>query len=285
MNRIKFGKDIVLFGSIQCPACLAQIKLLNEYFKDKPFEIGYYDLQKKQPPNFLVDKSGSYSMPTWYFPDKNGYGKLIKGVVMPNKFTKYNSFGNVTPQINSLAKYGRNFPNNEGFQIKGSFQDLTKQKWGNILNSGTLGREFGPGNTSNIYSKNYFYAPRMAIPGGDLSTAIETNRQCNIINSNINPVTKAPGLFFDSKKYQDQVPQFGNRYLLMGPAFERNNQYLVKENTFKNLYAGGTQGPLNKPSKVQDKKSYIGQSPVYNPLKIKEGSILELGKNNKIKVH
>ena len=92
-------------------------------------------------------------------------------------------FGNVIPQINTLKMYGKNFPDGQGFKISNSFQEEITKKWGDPLLSGTLGREFGPGNTDKIYDNNYFNNIRMAYPGGDLETTLSLNRACNQYNS------------------------------------------------------------------------------------------------------
>ena len=284
LKKIKIGPSVILFGSSNCPACIAQVKILNDYFLGikKPLNIKYYDLNTKKPPQFLLNPKGNYSMPTWYFPKD---GILIEGIVTPKKFVtlsgKKNAFGNLKtaseinftnnnsemiknsiPQIGVLAKYGKNFPNGKGFEINNSWTNSMKDKWGNIINSGTLGREFGPGNTDKIYSTNYLNDIRMAYPGGDLSETLYSNRNCNIVN---NPVaaTKTAGLLYDSKNLQLSVSNFGNNnnknfYSQMGPAFERNNKYLVNKDTVVKLHGGATQGMHKRPSKVSNELEFIG---------------------------
>jgi len=54
-------------------------------------------------------------------------------------------------------------------------------------------------------------------------------------------------------------------YSQMGPVPEQN--YLLRANTFNNVYAGGGQGEPPRPYQVENPKLYIGQAPVYNPIK------------------
>jgi hypothetical protein len=231
-------------------------------------------------------------MPTWEFPSDK---KLIRGIIFPDEFEKklkkINSFGETDlptrknvpleltiPEIAPLEKYGKNFPNGKGFEIANSWNEVTKKEWGDdITNSGTLGREFGPGNVNKIYSNNYLNNIRMAVPGGDLETALSLNRNCNILNKDI-AKTQSTGLIFDSKN-QQIVPMnnfgnrfiknknnFGNLYNQMGPAFEVGNEYLVDKNTVSNLYGGATQNEPVRPTKVNNNNIYVGQSDNYNPL-------------------
>uniref|UniRef100_A0A6C0I7Y8 Thioredoxin-like fold domain-containing protein n=1 Tax=viral metagenome TaxID=1070528 RepID=A0A6C0I7Y8_9ZZZZ len=277
--------DIILFGDSRCPACVAQIKLLNAYFK-KPLSIKYYDLGKKPPPSFLLDSKKNYSMPTWYFPTINGRGVFIKGIIQPKKFEKYikiskNGFG-IQTNFNQLEKYGKNFDTGGGFKIQNSWENTLTKKWGNPLDSGTLGRELGPG--KNIYSNAYYNDIRMAVPGGDLSEVLYTNRNCNIIN-NPKAATEMTGLIYDSKNPQLVANQFGklknksnfgNLYSQMGPSY--SNEKLINNPNFN----GATQSSDPRPSKVNNKNMYIGQFPTYKPLNVGEGSELVIV-NNKIK--
>jgi hypothetical protein len=331
---VNLGKEAIFFGDSRCPACQAQVKILDDHYKKKgtAMEVMYCDLGKIKPPKQILDKDGSYATPTWYFPNN----PLIKGVISPAQFEKNLKNGkrpwrfgeNKTaaqltfesiPQINSLVKYGKNFPNGKGFEINNSWTDVTKKIWGkDITNSGTLGREFGPKGVDKIYTDKYLNNIRMAVPGGDLETTLSLNRECNIVNKPESK-TNSVGLIFDSKN-QQIVPmnnfgrkknKFGNLYNQMGPAFERGNQYLVDPLTVTNLYGGATQNEPPRPGKVNNPLSYIGQAKEYKPLeyypslnkptnfknkrvskigtktskknKIGEGSVLTV-KNNKIKV-
>jgi len=190
---------------------------------------------------------------------------------------KRNRFGDIVPQLNTLQKYGKNFPDNQGFNVSPSFaEDITK-KWGDPLLSGTLGREFGPGNVNNIYKNDYFNNIRMAYPGGDLETNLSLNRNANMYNKNGNsyPVTYSPGLIYDSKNPQivsmtafgkkKRTTRFGGLYSQMGPVPHSN--YLMDKNFFNNNYAGGGQGGPVAPNKVQNNKIFIGQSNEYYPIK------------------
>ena len=298
-GKIDLGDQIILFGSMNCGACLSQIKLLHDYYnsKNKKLDFMYYNLDQKQAPSFLLDKNGQYSMPTWYSPFTKS---LIVGIILPHEFekklkAKSNSFGSTVPEIDTLVRYGKTFgPTGTNFNINNSWDNKLTAKWGDPKKAGTLGRELGPGKTESIYSKNYFYAPRMAYPGGDLSEVLSTNKNCNMIN-NPKAATEEVGLFYDSK-FQNSFGKkkkssFGkqNLYSEMGPAYERGNQYLVSKNTFRDLGAGAGQNDLPRPYKVQNDKLYISKNvDPYNPIKPKkvgEGSVLSIGKKGKVVVN
>lgn len=89
----------------------------------------------------------------------------------------------------------------------------------------------------------------------------------------------------------------------MGPAFEKDNQYLISKNTGEELYGGGLQFEKEKPLSVLNKNIFLGTQQEYTPLKkgnllippyvnefgrkrkstkkIKEGDVISL-KNNKL---
>ena len=106
-------------------------------------------------------------IPTWYIPSGNGKGTFHTGVrpattnllqknLLQKNIKRRFRFGeDVIPQIGTLAKYGRNFPDGNSFQIPNSWNTDVTNMWSNPLLSGTLGREFGPGNTDKIYTNNY----------------------------------------------------------------------------------------------------------------------------------
>jgi len=320
-KKVYLGPDAVMFGNSDCPACLSQVKLIKDNLKFG--EIVYYDLKKFPAPDFITDKTGGYSMPTWVMPD----GKVHKGVIadkrMFGKLVKKRTsrFGSeesadIIPQLGVLAKYGKDFPNGKGMEIPNSFMNQMQDKWGHgeydVLNAGTVGRELGPNRTDEIYTQKYYNQPRMAEPAGQLGTALRLNRLCNIVN---NPAAKleVPGMFPDSKNQgivgfgnRKRKSNFGNLYSQMGPAY--GSQYLIDKNTVKNLYGGGIQDNLPRPYKVNNPGTFIGSYPEYNPLSknfpfnkssnkasfglkekkskkrvIKEGTVLTV-KGNKIKV-
>jgi hypothetical protein len=282
MSKLKptvktLGNIPIMFGSEDCGACVAQKKLLNDYFREKGIKINvkYYNLKTKKAPQFLLDRNGSYSMPTWWLPKS---GKIKKGIIQPKQLLrelpKSSKFGSFVPQIGTLAKYGKNFEDGKGFSITNSFNQATKAVWDNPLDSGTLGREFGPGNVGKIYENNYFNNIRMAHPAGDLATALANNRNCNTVNNNeLSGTSKNLGIVFDSKNRQINSNSFGyrNLYPQMGPAFEKNSQYLISKNTVKNLYGGALQGEDPKPTGIRNNTIYIGTKPDYTPLK--EGNL------------
>jgi hypothetical protein len=197
--------------------------------------------------------------------------------------------------FNQLAEYGKNFKDSTpGFQIKNSWTNELTKKWGNPIDAGTLGREFGPGNTDKIYSKKYYNQPRMLRPGDDLSETLYTNRNCNLMN-NPKAQTEMTGLFYDSstpdlvanqfggkRLKKRKVNSFGGLYSQMGPPYTD-----VPLNM--NKYSGAQQNEDVRPNGVNNKNLYIGKYPTYNPLKpdykintkLGEGTELIL-RNNKI---
>jgi hypothetical protein len=317
IRNIELGPDIILFGDSNCNACVAQYKVLRDHYMGlkKPLHVKYYDLSKKPVPSFLAF-NGIVSKPTWYFPKTK---TLVQSLILPNDFGKLmgrsrgNKFGSDSTNtidykakdygirssneinFNQLAEYGKNFKNpNQGFQINDSWTNTLTNKWGNPLDAGTLGREFGPGNTDKIYSKKYYNQPRMLRPGDDLSETLYTNRNCNLIN---NPAaqTKMTGLFYDDlsgpglvanqfgkRRSKKKGVSFGNLYSQMGPSY-------TDVPLMMNKYSGAQQNEAKRPNLVGNKNLYIGQAPTYNPLtanykintKLGEGTELIL-RNNKI---
>ena len=290
MKEIYLGPNIILFGDHKCTACVAQIKMLAEYFKqmNEPLDVKYYDLRKKKAPYFLGDGNKIYK-PSWYFPKTKNNGIIIENLVLPDNFVdlmnkKQSAFGEkkwgkttFDNYFDSLAKYGKNFDTTKkGFQINKSWENEVKNEWGNALDSGTLGREFGPPPKGKdgkpdqnyikdkIYSEKYYYQPRMNRPGDDLDTLLQDNRNCNIIN-NPDAATKQTGLFYDSPDNPQIVTnQFGRRrkrknlfgnmlYNQMGPSYEKDNQYLHGKNTIASLHGGATQFEKSRPNKVKNK--------------------------------
>jgi len=232
MSTVNLGKDPIIFGSSDCPACLAQFKMINDHYNSmgQSRYMNYYDLNQYDAPFFIMSRSGNVSMPTIYAPVKGkNYGKIRAGVVSdPKKFDKITSnkiwtktaiknveklmnFGQTakliaTPPVGNLKKYGKTFPNGKGLQVKKSWANVISDRWGkDITNSGTLGREFGPNGTDRIYSGGYFNNIRMARPGGDLDTALRTNYLAFINRppKNTNTSQNVAGLVYDRK-----VPDF-----------------------------------------------------------------------------
>jgi hypothetical protein len=289
-SLLKLGNNAIMFGDPSCPACLAQYKLLSDKFsKQNGSYINYYDLSKYKVPSFLTDREGNYSMPTWYLPSGNSKGKLFIGIISsPAKFNKLLStrntkFGDVIPQINTLTKNGKAFPDGKGFNIQDSFANKIMQQWGsgdNMLKSGTLGREFGPGGTDKIYSNGYYNNIRMGVPGGDLDTALNLNARCNIVN-NPKAIDMSPGMIYNSPN--PQIVNFGRKTRFgCNTAPSYSNPKLIT-----NSYTGAMQNGSSRPTSVNS-RSIIGQASDYTTQfgkkkKVGPGSILSI-KNNKIKI-
>ena len=133
------GPNAVMFGDSSCPACLSQVKLLMDKF-GKNYSITYYDLSRFEPPSFILERDGSYSMPTWVLPD----GTIHKGVINKNlnrlvKSNKKSSFGicvggdGTVPQIDSLKQCGKNFPGGQGMDIPNSFMNTVYSRTANFF--------------------------------------------------------------------------------------------------------------------------------------------------------
>jgi len=301
-----YGDNAIMFGDTGgCGACKMQKKFLKKSFKKGHYLYIYSPLSKPVLPQLNA-------IPTWYIPIGNGKGYFYEGAITGSVKSKYGyielkdllekkkqgsvrsvRFGktndNDIPQIGTLAKYGRNFPDGQEFQIPNSWSNDLTQKWGNPLLSGTLGREFGPGNTDQIYSNGYFNDIRMARPGGDLDSTLNLNRSCNLYDpvttpsgATVYPVLNSAGMIYNSKnpqivnmsfgkrgKRKQQQHRFGNNlsslYSQMGPVPASN--YLLSATTFDNIYAGGGQKAPPRPYKIDNPNLYIGQAPVYYPVK------------------
>jgi len=313
MNKsINLGPAAIMFGSSDCPACLAQFKLINDYILKNKVDgtILYYNLKKQPVPKCITNPDGSYAMPTWYIPDKNGMGGTLQPGLRKSKLgslvqkrpkNRFSSFGSspvdIIPQINTLAVDGKNFPNGQGFDIQNSWANQLQSIWGvgNAENAGTLGREFGPGNFGNVYSNDYLNNIRMAQPGGDLDTVLAMNRTCNMYKSN----TDTPGLIYNSpnpqivgfngfgthKRVVKKAPKskfrFGTGlYNQMGPAY--GSSYITNDKGLMNsLYTGGGQwDPSLKPISVQNPNYYIGTA---SPVQVKNVSLFGRGKTKPVK--
>ena len=282
MNKVP-----ILFTSKTCGACIEQLNLLKQYFKGKSnVFINIVDVDKHNVP-FI-----QYT-PTWYVPNKNGTYNTYNLIKNTNDFNKlivkesafgkrrrprclrFGSDDSYLPQLGTWKKYGKNFPDNKGFNIPPSFSNSIEKKWGtgnNALVSGSLGRDQGPGNFNNVLKNEYFNNIRMAQPNDQLGTLYGLNTSCNI-NRNISTNVASPGMIFDSPNPQivSMNTGFGNKRKLkfgnlnMGPAY--GNQYIMNSDTVKNLYGGGLSDNFPRPQGVQNKNIYIGQAPSYNPLK------------------
>ena len=270
-KKLKLGTSVIMFVSdTPCGACTSQqnlIKQLHEEF-NKVSMYKKFVVTSNNVPSFIVNCDGSYVTPTWYIPTKGGYGTIKKGALCEATLKKIfklvkqrcSNFGQTTtPEINTLTKYGKTFPNGNNFQIPNSFLNTMEAKWGvgNATNSGTLGRELPPGNFDKVYNNDYFYQPRMGgPPGGPYDAALFLNRECNILRpgtSNesygmLNSPNKQLVSSFGRKKNN-----FGNLYNQMGPAYGNN--------FIPTGYSGGVQSG-ERPSKVGG-NTFIGRAKPY----------------------
>lgn len=145
----------------------------------------------------------------------------------------------------------------------------------------------------------------MARPGGDLESALSLNRNCNIVNKNefktnsagliynsenpqIVPMnnfgnTKCPccnmekcicpsdckgcscNRISNNSIGNRRKSKFGNLYNQMGPAFEKNNNYLMGNNTVQALHGGATQYEPPRARKSGNNLTYIGSATEYRP--------------------
>ena len=259
VKNISLGNDAIMFGHPKCPGCIAQHEMVDRHFSNKKqCKIKYYDLSKHKVPEMLLSPNGDYTMPTWYLPTGNGKGVLHKKIInSPEKFSlliikSKNNFGDTVPQIGTLAKNGKSFADGQGFNVGSSFANDMKIKWGDASNSGTLGREFGPGKFDSIYSNDYYNNLRMAVPGGDLDTALSLNRRCNTTPA----IDKTTGLITDSEN--PQITNFGKRRNRFGPA-NRTRDILLPTDI---VLGGATQFPSNREYKIKGVK-FISSAPAY----------------------
>jgi len=280
------ANKIILFTSPKCGACIQQEKILREYFKDKRATIYTINIDKF-PQKFKFVKF----TPTWAFPMGGEKYKLYTNIIDdPKMLMSVNSFGSRKSRfgeklydgINNLAVYGKNFPDNKGFEIPNSFYQDVENKWGKgdeTFNAGLGSRGLGPGNSSEMYSNNYVNNIRMAQPADQLGTALYMNRTCNTMHkpssmledagmiynaSNPQIVNNTTG--FGYKKRSNRFSRFGSGlYQQMGPASEIGNQYLISKNTGKQLFSGARQDELPRPQGVQNKQIYVGQATEYRP--------------------
>ena len=308
----------VLFISPGCGACSAQEEILKAYFRNRKTDIKIVNLDKYPGKFSFIEFT-----PTWAFPQGDQkyvlYPNIIKDPKMLNSFSLTNRrsvrFGAEPAPLNSLAVYGKNFPDNKGFGIPNSFYRDVQKVWGtgdDTLNAGIGGtRSLGPNNIGEMYSNGYLNNIRMAHPSDQLGTALNLNRSCNKESSNSSS-NSSKGLIYDSPNPQivDNTTGFGKKgrkkslrknlfgglYSQMGPAYEIGNQYLKDKDTGKKLFSGARQDDGPRPYAVES-DTFIGKADVYKPnllfgkkvkcvKKVKcEGSTISLSKrNNKIKI-
>ena len=215
MKSFNLGDNAIMFGNTKtCEYCKQQDHILK-----KSFNSGNYLYKQVTMGKPLKNGMKIKAIPTWYIPTGNGMGILHEGMInsqgikigkkrihLRDLIKKTNRFGDTIPAINTLATDGKNFPDGKGFQIGNSFMTDITNKWGDPLLSGTLGREFGPGNTDKIYGNNYYNDIRMAYPGGDLDTTLSLNRSCNQYNAvgspAADPVVNHAGMIYNSPNQQ-----------------------------------------------------------------------------------
>ena len=293
----------ILFMSPGCGACIKQEKILRDYFMSigKHAVINLINLDR-----FPGKFKDIQFTPTWAFPQGGDKYKLYPNIIEDPKMIKaVSSFGRkrsnrrsrfgaeLLPNINNLAVYGKNFPNGKGFDIPQSYYGTVENIWGkgdDTLNAGVGGtRSLGPDNIVKMYSNGYFNEIRMAQPADQLGAAINLNRSCNKSTS-----LSSPGIIFDSPNPQivdnttgfgrrKRRSRFGNLYSQMGPASEIGNQYLINKDTGNQLYSGARQNETPRPYSINNKSIYIGQAPIYNP--IKSASFGKKKKSKKVKEH
>ena len=273
-------KEILLFTSPSCGACVTQEKILHDYFRSKGKRAV---INKINVDRFPGKFPFIQFTPTWAFPQGNQKYALYPSIIDDPKMiesVKSTSFGKrksrfgektLLPGINDLEVYGKNFPNGQGFSTPKSFYGTVEDVWGkgyDTLNAGIGGtRSLGPDRVGEIFSNDYVNNIRMAHPSDQLGTALNLNRTCNTKGS----VLESPGLIYDSKNPQivssttgfGRKSRFGNLYSQMGPASEIGNQYLINKDTGKQLYSGARQDELPRPYSV--KTGYVGQATEYKP--------------------
>ena len=215
----------------------------------------------------------------------------------PSRFGKTSRFGYDNPQINTWKPFN-SFPGGPGylpgnnFNIPESFDNKMQTKWGDVTESGTLGREFGPGNHSQIYSSDYFFQPRMARPGGDLDTALNDNSKCNMLSKDngLPGSFKSPGLFSDSTSGlftsfgKKKKSRYGTNTILSSYP-QGKYTGIVSPVLGRSIESGrgATQTTVPKINQVQSKNKWIHTENVYSPYRSNEPSGSAFGKKSKSK--
>jgi hypothetical protein len=228
--------------------------------------------------------------------------KVKRKVRFGNKTSDYLEQTDTIPQTNVLEKYGKNFPNGNGFQTSNSFmQNYTSQfdDDNSALSAGALGIS-DQATLNKALSNDTYYDIRMIGPNEPKWAFMPLNRTCNISNHDPTEISY-PGFAYDAvnpeivdnntganafgkkKKVKQIKPstrrsRFGNLYYGMGPAY--GSQYIVGQTTVDSLYGGGLQNENAMPKVVDDPLSWIGQAKPYNPVNLRYG---EKNKKKKIK--
>jgi hypothetical protein len=130
MKRYKYynlGNNAIMFGNTKiCEYCKQQDHLLKQKFNS-----GNYLYKKVTMGKRLKNGMKINAIPTWYIPTGNGQGILHEGIIKDKKKLKTllekrnSSFGYVIPQIGTLTKYGKNFPDSQGFNTTDNFTTAT----------------------------------------------------------------------------------------------------------------------------------------------------------------
>ncbi len=225
------------------------------------------------------------------------------GIIRRRNQTRFGASTDYTPTIDGRASAS-------------IFNKSSTKSWADINGStpGTFERS-----GEDYYSKNYFYGPRMGgNPSNDYSTALFLNRNCN--NMNTRDYSKKPGLLYDSPNQMISSSGFGGlrrRPVVRPRSKSRFGLSLIRpakayDNSISiTPYGGGTNKKENIPSLGN---GYIASAKPYNPIgngnktqlfgkrkkskrshfgsnckglkfnDVKEGSVIELSSNGKIKV-
>jgi len=166
----------IFFGSSGCPECTLQKKLLKNKLKQN-VDYYYYDLDKLPVPEMIIDKSGSYIMPTWWIPKKvinrKPHGVIVKGVTEIKRI-KNNNF--------KSTKFGNS--NSNWFIATPTWESTVREKYGGDgLMSIPFGGKFNNDTVDSIFEREYYLAPGGNRPNGDLITYLALNRACNNRNT------------------------------------------------------------------------------------------------------
>jgi hypothetical protein len=276
--KSKMPEQIILFTDPGCGACQQQAAELQKAAAKlgKSVSINQVDLSKF--PNFPVEVT-----PTWaILQNGNEYYKHEGVVSRPDLLEKIlnisntgfgsrrSRFGAVNELVNSLAVYGKNFPNGEGFNIPGSFYKTVENNWGTggtELNAGVGGaRSLGPGNASNIFTNDNVNNIRMVPPGSTDDVFLRGNRDhAMLLNKNNNVY---PGMITNSANPQVvNMTGFGSRRNRFGYNLYSNMGPVPQTKYTKyNLFDGAQQFEPPRPNGVNDPGTFIGNAPIYNPL-------------------
>jgi len=247
MVKQNFNSAIIVSAD-DCGACDEQKRIIKNYFRGRNTKIPFINVDKNNGnvPKEIKDSDGSFSTPTFILYNKGEDKiKILPGVtddpdILELLYTGNSNFGkrkpvkskkpvkakkpvkqrvrfgniqNVIPQLDTLAIYGKNFPDGKGFQIPNSYITDNLKNFNNsdsVLAASMMGIS-NQKDLDNILNNSNYNIPRQVSPNDPLGAMQYLNRTCNIARAP-STMIESPGLIYDSKN-QLTVPMttFGKR--------------------------------------------------------------------------